>query len=68
MARHLLTLDSLGRDGIRHTLDLAVRIKARGGETGDALAGGRVGLLFDKPSTRRSPTRRASCRATSRPS
>ena len=52
MARHLLTLDSLGRDGIRHTLDLAVRIKARGGETGDALAGGRVGLLFDKPSTR----------------
>ena len=52
MARHLLTLDSLGRDGIRHTLDLAVRIKARGGDTRDALAGGRVGLLFDKPSTR----------------
>jgi len=52
MSRHLLTLDSLGRDGIRHTLDLAVRIKARGGDTRDALAGGRVGLLFDKPSTR----------------
>jgi ornithine carbamoyltransferase len=52
MARHLLTLDSLGRDGIRHALDLAARIKVRGGETRDALAGGRVGLIFDKPSTR----------------
>ena len=52
MARHLLTLDSLGRDGIRHTLDMAARIKSRGGMTRDALAGGRVGLLFDKPSTR----------------
>ena len=52
MARHLLTLDSLGRDGIRHTLDLAARIKSRGGMTRDALAGGRVGMIFDKPSTR----------------
>ena len=52
MARHLLTLDSLGRDGIRHTLDLAVRIKSRRGMTRDALAGGRVGLIFDKPSLR----------------
>ena len=52
MTRHLLTLDSLGRDGIRHTLDLAVRIKSRGGMTRDALAGGRVGLIFDKPSLR----------------
>ena len=52
MARHLLTLDSLGRDGIRHNLDLAARIKTRGGDTRDALAGGRVGLIFDKPSTR----------------
>ena len=52
MARHLLTLDSLGRDGIRHTLDLAGRIKARGGMTRDVLAGGRVGLIFDKPSLR----------------
>ena len=52
MARHLLTLDSLGRDGIRHDLELAARIKTRGGDTRDALAGGRVGLIFDKPSTR----------------
>ena len=52
MARHLLTLDSLGRDGIRQTLDLAARIKARGGMTRDVLAGGRVGLIFDKPSLR----------------
>ena len=52
MARHLLTLDSLGRDGIRHNLEMAARIKTRGGDTREALAGGRVGLIFDKPSTR----------------
>jgi ornithine carbamoyltransferase len=52
MTRHLLTLDSLGRDGIRHNLALAARIKKLGGKTPNALAGGRVGLLFDKPSTR----------------
>jgi ornithine carbamoyltransferase len=52
MTRHLLTLDSLGRDGIRHTLDLAAYVKKRGGDTREALAGGRVGMIFDKPSTR----------------
>jgi ornithine carbamoyltransferase len=52
MTRHLLTLDSLGRDGIRHTLDLAAYVKKQGGETHEALAGGRVGMIFDKPSTR----------------
>jgi ornithine carbamoyltransferase len=52
MTRHLLTLDSLGRDGIRHTLDLAGYVKKRGGDARDALAGGRVGMIFDKPSTR----------------
>jgi ornithine carbamoyltransferase len=52
MARHLLTLDSLGRDGIRHNLAMAARMKAVKGMNRDALAGGRVGLLFDKPSTR----------------
>ena len=52
MARHLLTLDSLGRDGIRHTLDTAAQIKKVGGMARDALAGGRIGLVFDKPSTR----------------
>ncbi len=52
MARHLLTLDSLGRDGIRHTLDMAVHLKKAQGMARNALAGGRVGLIFDKPSTR----------------
>ena len=52
MTRHLLTLDSLGRDGIRHTLDLAAHVKSRGGDTRQTLAGGRVGMIFDKPSTR----------------
>jgi ornithine carbamoyltransferase len=52
MARHLLTLDSLGRDGIRQTLAMAAQVKRSGGMTRKALDGGRVGLLFDKPSTR----------------
>ena len=52
MARHLLTLDSLGRGEIRHNLDLAARLKSVHGMTRNALAGGRVGLIFDKPSTR----------------
>ena len=52
MARHLLTLDSLGRDGIHNTLELAAHIKARRGTTMRTLEGGRVGMIFDKPSTR----------------
>jgi ornithine carbamoyltransferase len=52
MARHLLTLDSLGREGIRQTLTMAAQVKRSGGMTRKALDGGRVGLLFDKPSTR----------------
>ncbi len=52
MTRHFLTLDSIGRDGIQVNLELATRIKAIKGKTPDALAGGRLGLIFDKPSTR----------------
>jgi ornithine carbamoyltransferase len=52
MTRHLLTLDSLGRDGILVNLELATQLKSRKGMARDALAGGRVGLIFDKPSTR----------------
>jgi len=52
MARHFLTLDSLGRDGLLTVLDLAAEARKLKGMTRDALPGGRVGLLFDKPSTR----------------
>jgi ornithine carbamoyltransferase len=52
MTRHLLTLDSLGRDGILVNLELAVHLKSIKGMARDTLAGGRVGLIFDKPSTR----------------
>ena len=52
MTRHLLTLDSLGSDGIRQVLDLAAEAKKVKGMTRGSLSGGRVGLLFDKPSTR----------------
>jgi ornithine carbamoyltransferase len=52
MARHLLTLDSLGRDGLLTVLALAAESKKAKGMTRDAVPGGRVGMLFDKPSTR----------------
>jgi ornithine carbamoyltransferase len=52
MAKNLLTLDSLGSEGIRHVLDLAAEAKKRKGMTRGSLEGGRVGLIFDKPSLR----------------
>jgi len=52
MAEHLLTLDSLGREGVREILDLSHRFKREPGRHRGALAGGRVGMIFDKPSTR----------------
>jgi ornithine carbamoyltransferase len=52
MARHLLTLDSLGREGLLVNLELARQLKTVKGMARDALAGGRMGLIFDKPSTR----------------
>ena len=80
MTRHLLTLDSLGRDGILVNLELATRLKAIKGMAQDALAGGRVSLYLDLPvgvssdasvrmscssaEARPSPTRPESCPAT----
>ncbi len=52
MAKHLLTLDSLGGEGIGRVLDLAADAKKVKGMTREALPGGRVGLIFDKPSLR----------------
>ena len=52
MTRHLLTLDSLGRDGILVNLALAADLKSRKGMAQNAIPGGRVGLIFEKPSLR----------------
>jgi ornithine carbamoyltransferase len=52
MADHLLTLDSLGRAGVREVLDLSHRFKREPGRHREALVGGRLGMIFDKPSTR----------------
>ena len=52
MADHFLTLDSLGRDGVREILDLSHRFKREPGRHRGVLDGGRVGMIFDKPSTR----------------
>ncbi len=52
MADHFLTLDSLGPTGVREILDLSHRFKREPDRHRGALAGGRVGMIFDKPSTR----------------
>jgi ornithine carbamoyltransferase len=52
MTDHFLTLDSLGAAGVREILDLSHRFKREPGRHRGALAGGRVGMIFDKPSTR----------------
>ena len=61
MTRHLLTLDSLGRDGILTNLALATQLKKQKGMARGSLDGGRVGLIFDKPSTRTRVSFEAAC-------
>ncbi len=50
--RHLLTLDELGPHGLRSLLDLTRRLKREPDAFRNRLAGGRIGMIFDKPSTR----------------
>jgi ornithine carbamoyltransferase len=50
--RHLLTLDALGPGGLASLLDLTRRLKRDPGAFRNRLAGGRIGMIFDKPSTR----------------
>ena len=50
--RHLLTLDGLGPTGFRSLLDLSARMKRDPDTVRNRLAGGRIGMIFDKPSTR----------------
>ena len=52
MTDHFLTIDSLGREGLRQVLDMAHRFKRTQGQSRKALDGGRIGMIFDKPSTR----------------
>jgi ornithine carbamoyltransferase len=49
---HLLTLDELGPHGLRGVLDLAIRLKGNSALFRDRLAGGRLAMIFAKPSTR----------------
>lgn len=49
---HLLTLDDLGQHGLQAMLDLTARLKRDPTTFRGILAGGRVGMIFDKPSTR----------------
>ncbi|HEX2755518.1 MAG TPA: ornithine carbamoyltransferase [Candidatus Limnocylindrales bacterium] len=50
--RHFLTLDGLGSGGLRSLLDLTGRLKRDPDAFRNRLAGGRIGMIFDKPSTR----------------
>jgi ornithine carbamoyltransferase len=49
---HFLTLDELGSGGLRSLLDLTARLKRVPDVFRNRLAGGRIGMIFDKPSTR----------------
>jgi ornithine carbamoyltransferase len=50
--RHFLTLDDLGPQGLRSLLDLTGRLKRDPDAFRGRLSGGRVGMIFHKPSTR----------------
>ncbi len=50
--RHFLTLDALGPEGLGQLLALARRAKREPAPFRQAIPGGRVGMIFDKPSTR----------------
>jgi ornithine carbamoyltransferase len=50
--RHFLTVDRLGSTGLRALLDLTSRLKRDPEAFRNRLAGGRLGMIFDKPSTR----------------
>ncbi len=50
--RHFLTVDGLGPAGLRSLLDLTSRLKRDPDAFRNCLAGGRIGMIFDKPSTR----------------
>jgi ornithine carbamoyltransferase len=50
--RHFLTLDDLGRHGLQAMLDLTARLKREPDTFRGVLDGGRVGMIFDRPSTR----------------
>ena len=51
-ARDFLTLAELGPQGLRALLDLTAELKREPEPFRNALAGGRIGMIFDKPSTR----------------
>ena len=50
--KDFLTLDELGPGGLRSLLDLTGRLKRSPDAFRNRLAGRRIGMLFDKPSTR----------------
>ncbi len=50
--RHFLSVLPLGPEGLREALELARRMKAEPAPWRSALAGGKLALIFDKPSTR----------------
>jgi ornithine carbamoyltransferase len=52
LPRHFLTLDTLGPGGLRALMDLTGRLKRDPDAFRGRLAGGRIGMIFDKPSTR----------------
>jgi ornithine carbamoyltransferase len=52
LARDFLTLDELGPTGLRALLELSARVKREPEAFRNRRAGGRIAMIFDKPSTR----------------
>ncbi len=50
--RHFLTVDALDAEGLSRVLALSHRAKREPAVFREAIPGGRVGMIFDKPSTR----------------
>ena len=50
--QRFLTLDDAGAAGLRSLLDLSARLKRHPGEYRDRFPGGRIGMIFERPSTR----------------
>jgi ornithine carbamoyltransferase len=51
-ARHFLTLDAVGAEGLSQVIALSHRAKREPAAFRHAIPGGRLGMIFDKPSTR----------------
>jgi ornithine carbamoyltransferase len=61
MVGRFLSVTDLGEDGLRRVLESAAAVKVNPGSVADRLRGAKVGLFFQKPSTRTRVSCEAAC-------